>query len=69
MLGLVLGSDEFVTLSVDVYDFYLVIITQVFAQFRDVNVHGASVEIVVINPYCLQREVALEYLVGVTAQQ
>ncbi len=32
-------SDEFVTLSVDVDDFYLVVVLEMLAQLGDINIH------------------------------
>lgn len=32
-------SDEFVTLSVDVDDFYLVVVLKMLAQLGDINIH------------------------------
>ena len=38
-------------------------------KLGDVNIHGACVEIVVINPDGLQGEVSLENLVGMAAEK
>ena len=53
----------------DVDDFYLVVVLKVLAQFCDIDVHGASVEIVVINPDGLKGEVALQDVVGMAAEE
>lgn len=63
------GNDEFVTLTVDIDDFHLVVILQVLAQLGDVNVHGTRVEIVVINPNGAQGIITLQYFVRMCAQQ
>ena len=53
----------------DVYDFHVGVGTQVLAQFGDVNVHAAGIEVVVVHPDCLESEVALQNFVGVFAKQ
>ena len=53
----------------DVDDFNLVVVLEVLAQFCDVHVHRACVEVVVVNPYGLEGKVALQNLVGVAAQE
>ena len=53
----------------DVDDFYLVVVLEVLAQLGDIDVHGACVEVVVVDPDGLQCKVALEYLVGVAAKE
>ena len=50
-LLLCLGSNEFVTLAVDIDDLDGVIILEMLTEFGDVNIHTAGVEVVVINPY------------------
>ena len=62
-------DDEFVAFAVDVDDFNLRVVLQMLAQLGDINVHRACVEIVVVNPDGLQREVTLQNLVGVAAEQ
>ena len=66
---LCVGSNEFVTLAVDVDDFNLRIVLQMLAKLGDVNIHRAGIEIVVVNPDGLQGEIALENLVGMAAKQ
>ena len=61
--------DELIALTVNIDNLNLVVILQVLAQLRDVDVHRARIEVVVINPDCAQRIVALENLIGVRAQQ
>lgn len=58
-----LWDDELVALAVDVDDFYLIIGLQMLTQLCDVNIHGAGIEIVVINPDSLQGIIALQYFV------
>ena len=48
---LCLGSNEFVTLAVDIDNLDGVIILEMLTEFGDVNIHTAGVEVVVINPY------------------
>ena len=60
--------DELVALAVDVDDLNLVVVFQVLAQLGDVNVHRASVEVVVVNPDGLQCEITLVALVCVTSE-
>ena len=48
---LCLGSNEFVTLAVDIDNLDGVIILEMLTEFGDVNSHTAGVEGVVINPY------------------
>ena len=51
--------DQFVTFPVDVDDFDVFIVLQVFAQLGNVDIHRACVEVIVINPNGLQGKVAL----------
>ncbi len=53
----------------DVDDFDGRVILEMLAQLGDVDVHGAGVEVIVVNPDGLEGEVALEYLVDVCAEQ
>ena len=69
MFLLILGRNEFVTLAVDVDDLNLRIVLQMLAQLGDIDIHGACIEVVVINPDGLQCEVALQNLVGMLAEQ
>ena len=68
-LLLFVWSNELVALTVDIDDFYLVVVLEMLAQLGDVNVHGAGIEVVVVDPDCLECEVALKYLVGMAAQK
>ena len=61
------GRDELVTLAVDVDDLDGGVGLEVLAQLGDVDVHGAGVEIVVVDPDGLEGVVALENLVAVCA--
>ncbi len=61
--------DEFVALSVDVDDFHAVVSLEVLAELGDIDIHGARVEIVVINPDGFQCEVTLQHFVGVCAEE
>lgn len=61
--------DELVALSVDVDDFYAVVSLEVLAELGDIDIHGARVEIVVINPDGFQCEVTLQHFVGVCAEE
>ena len=53
----------------DVDDFNLIILFEVLTKLGDVNIHRASVEVVVVNPDSLQSIVALQYFVGMSAEQ
>ena len=53
----------------DVDDFNLIIILKMLTKLGDVNIHRASVEVVVVNPDSLQSIVALQYFVGMSAEQ
>lgn len=64
-----LGSDELIAFAVDIDDFDRRVILEVLAELGDVHVHRAGVEIVIVNPYGLEREVAFEYFVDVCTQQ
>ena len=64
-----LRSNQLISLAVDIDDFNLVVVLKVLAQLGDVDVHGAGVEIVVVNPDSLEGEVALKNLVGMAAQE
>ena len=60
--------NEFVAFAVDVDDFYIFIVFEMFAELRDVNIHWARIEVVVVNPNGLQSIVALKDFVGVRAK-
>ena len=62
--GLSFRSNQFISFSVDVDDFDRIVLFQVLTQFRDIHVHTTGIEIVVINPDGLQREVTLQDFVG-----
>ena len=62
-------GDEFVALTVDVDDFHLFVHAQVLTQLGDVHVHGAGVEVVVVDPDLFEGEIALEDFVHVCAEQ
>ena len=64
-----IGSDQFVSLTVDVDDFHVLISLEVLAKLGDVDVHRTGVEIVVINPDSLQRIVTLQDFVGMSAKK
>ena len=64
-----LGSDEFVSLAMDIDDFNLWIVLEVLAQLGDVDIHRTGIEIVVVDPDGLQSKVALQNLVGMRAEQ
>ena len=49
--------------------FYLFVHAQVLTQFRDVDIHRARIEIVVVDPDLFQSKIALEDLVHVSAEQ
>jgi len=53
----------------DVDDLYIRITSEVLAELRDVHVHRASVEVVVIDPNLLESEIALKDFVHVSAKQ
>ena len=44
------GRNQFVAFTVNVDDFNLVVVFQMLAQLCDVYIHGARVEVVVIDP-------------------
>ena len=62
-------SNQFVALAMNVDDFHVLICLEMLAQFGDVDVHRAGIEIVVVNPYGLQRVVALQNLVGMRTKE
>lgn len=64
-----IGADELVALAVNVDDFNIGILLEVLAELRDVHVHGASVEVVVVDPNFLKSVVALKNFVGVSSEQ
>ncbi len=66
---LLFRRNELIALAVDIDDLYLVVFLQMLAQLGDIHVHRAGVEIVVINPDGFQGKVALQDLIGVTAEQ
>ena len=59
------GNNQLVALAVDIDNLNLVVVLQVLAQFGDVDIHGACIEVVVVNPDGAQCVVALENFVGV----
>ena len=63
------GSDKLISLSVDIYNLYRGILAKMFAKLGDVHIHGAGVEIIVVNPDGLEGKVALKYFIDVRAQQ
>ena len=66
---LIFRGDQFVTLTMNIDNLNLRIVLQVLTQLGDVDIHGAGIEIVVVDPEGLQGEVALQDLVGVAAKQ
>lgn len=62
-------DDELVALAVYVDDLNLRIILEVLAKLGDIDIHGAGIEVVVIDPDGLQGKVALQYLVGMAAEE
>ena len=65
---IVLFSYEPEAIAVDVYDLHAAVFFQIFAQFGDVYVHAAAVEVGVAAPYALQRQFAWQQVVLVFAQ-
>ena len=63
------GDNQFVSFSVNVEDFDVIVIFQMFTQFGDINVHAAGIEIIVVNPNGFQSEVTLQNLVSVLVKQ
>ena len=55
--------------GMDIDDFYLVVVLQMFTQLRDIHIHRTGIEIVVIYPDGLQGEIALQDVVGMTAEK
>ena len=47
---LFLGSNEFVSLAMNVDDLNLIVSLQMLAQLGDIDVHGTGIEVVVVNP-------------------
>ena len=56
---LFLGSNEFVSLAMNVDDLNLIVSLQMLAQLGDIDVHGTGIEVVVVNPDGLQSEITL----------
>ena len=61
--------DQLIAFAVDVDDLDARVVFQELAQLRDINVHAAGIEVVVVYPDRLQGVVALQYLVGMRAEQ
>ena len=64
-----LGCNKFVSLAMNVDDFDRIIGFQMFAQFCNVHIHTASIEIIIISPYSLQRKISLQYLILMSTKQ
>ena len=70
LLGcLYLGGYEFVALAVYVDNLDGGVILEVLAELGDIHVHRTGVEVIVVDPDGLEREIAFEYLVDVGAEQ
>jgi hypothetical protein len=54
---------QFVPLTMNIDNLDRVIGSQMLTQFCDIYIHAAGVEIVVVGPHGLQREVTLQNLV------
>ena len=63
------GCDELVALTVDVDDLHIGIASEVLTELSDINVHRASVEVVIVDPNLLESVVALQDFVHVCAEQ
>ncbi len=57
--------DKFIPFSVDIDDFNVFFILQMFAQLGDVNIHASGIEVIVINPDGFQGEVAFKHFIGI----
>ena len=68
-LLLLFGSDEFVSFTMYIDNLDLFVGFQMLTQLGDVNIHGAGIEVVIINPNGLQSKVALQDLIAVRAEQ
>lgn len=53
----------------DIDDFDGVVLLQVLAQLRNIYVHAAGIEVVVVYPDGLQGKVALQDFIGMCAEQ
>lgn len=51
--------NELVSFAVDIDDFYVVVVLEVLTQFGNIYVHGAGIEVVIVNPNGFQGKVAL----------
>ena len=60
--------DEAVASAVHVVDFDFGVVLQQLAKLRDIHVHAAGVEVVVVHPDGLQGKVALQHVVDVNAE-
>ena len=63
------GNDEFVALAVYVVDFDGGVGREMLAELCDVDIHGACVEVVVVDPDGLEREFAQQHIVGMGAEE
>ena len=61
--------NQFVAFSVNIDNLYLRIILQMLAQLGDLNIHRTRIEIVVVNPDCLQCKIALQDFICMRAEQ
>ena len=53
----------------DVYDFDVRVVFEEFAEFSDVNVHAACVEIVVFYPNSFESVVAFKYAIAILHEE
>ncbi len=63
------GGDELLALAVDVDDFDRRIIFEVHTPLGDIHVHASCIEVVVINPDSLKREISFENLIHMSAKE
>ena len=61
-------DDKLISLTMDVDDLEGIVLLQVLTQLGDIDVHATSIEVVVIDPDGLQRKVALQDFVCMSAQ-
>ena len=67
--GFCFGGDQLVAFAVDVDNLDWGIIFEKFTQFGDVNIHASCIEVVIVDPDCLEGIVALKNVVDVWAEK
>ena len=53
------GCDKFISFTVNINNFNRRIFFEMFTKLCDIHIHTSSIEIIIINPNCLQSKVTL----------